>query len=124
MTQLGVGVAPNGTNGDIVASGSIIAGYSDDRLKNRLGEIVDALDKLMSLTGFYYEPNETALSLGVQNKKQVGLSAQDVQAVLPEVIAPSPVDSQYLTVDYEKLIPLVIEAIKELKREVDDLKKV
>ena len=76
----------------------------------------------MSLSGFYYEANETAQALGYEAKKEVGVSAQEVEKVMPEVVAPAPIDSQYLTVRYEKLVPLLIEAIKELKTEVDALK--
>ena len=121
--SLGVGTAASGTTGEILASGSITAGYSDDKLKTRLGKIENALDKVSAITGFYYEPNQTAQDLGYALKKEVGVSAQEVQAVLPEVVVPAPVDNRYLTVHYEKLIPLLVEAIKELKAEVDELKK-
>ena len=83
----------------ITAVGNITAYYSDDRLKTRLGYISGALAKVMSLKGFYYEANETAQALGYKPVREVGLSAQDVQAVLPEVIAPAPIDPQYLTLD-------------------------
>jgi hypothetical protein len=120
--SLGVGAAATGTTGEIVATNNITAYYSDERLKTKLGNIDNALDKLMSLSGFYYEANETAQALGYQIKKEVGVSAQEVEKVMPEVVAPAPIDNQYLTVRYERLVPLLIEAIKELKSEVDALK--
>jgi hypothetical protein len=76
----------------------------------------------MSLNGVRYEANETAQSLGYKVKPEVGLSAQEVQAVLPEVVVPAPIDDKYLTIHYERVIPLLVEAIKELKAEVDSLK--
>jgi hypothetical protein len=100
-------------NGAITATGNITAYFSDDRLKRRLGYIGGALDKIMSLRGFYYEANETANQLGYESVREVGLSAQEVQAVLPEVVKPAPVDPQYLTLDYARLVPLLVEAIKE-----------
>ena len=108
--------------GEIRATSTITAGYSDDQLKTRLGNIENALDKVMTLNGFYYEPNQIALDLGYTVSRQVGVSAQEVQKVLPEVVVPAPIDDKYLTVQYEKMIPLLIEAIKELKSEVEVLK--
>jgi hypothetical protein len=75
----------------------------------------------MLLNGFYYEPNETAIGLGYKQGKQVGVSAQEMQKVLPEVVVPAPIDDKYLTVQYEKIIPLLIEAIKEQQKQIDAL---
>jgi hypothetical protein len=49
---------------------------------------------------------------------EVGVTAQSVQAVQPQAVAPAPIDEQYLTVRYERLVPLLIEAIKELSDKV------
>jgi hypothetical protein len=77
----------------------------------------------MSLDGFHYHANETAVALGYDaSKQEVGLSAQQVQAVLPEVIAPAPIDNKYKTLDYSKLVPLLIEAIKEQQSQIEELK--
>lgn len=109
--------------GEIRAAGDITAYYSDDRLKTRLGNLENALDKITSLQGFYYEANDTAVALGYTKFREVGLSAQDVQKILPEVVVPAPVDNKYLTVNYAKLVPLIVESIKELKVELDLLKR-
>jgi hypothetical protein len=121
--SLGVGVAATGNVGEIVATGDVTAYYSDDRLKNKLGNIENALEMLLSLNGFYYEANQTAQELGYAARREVGLSAQEVQKVLPEIVAPAPIDNQYLTIHYEKMIPLIVEAIKELNDKIDNLKK-
>jgi hypothetical protein len=120
--SFGVGTAASGTSGEIRATNEITAYYSDDNLKTRLGTIDNALDKLCTLTGFYYEANETAQALGYKVKREVGVSAQEVQKVMPEIVVPAPIDDKYLTIHYERLIPLLIESIKELKNEVDALK--
>jgi hypothetical protein len=109
--------------GEIIATGNITAYYSDDRLKTKLGDIENALDKVSKLNGFYYEANETAQALGYKPVREVGLSAQQVEAVLPEVVAPAPIDNEYKTLHYERVIPLLVEAIKELKAEIELLKK-
>ena len=121
--SFGVGTAASGTIGEIRATGDITASYSDDRLKNRLGTIENALDKVKNLTGFYYEANDLAQSLGYTVKREVGLSAQDMQKQFPEIVTTAPIDDKYLTIWYEKTAPLLVEAIKELAREVEEIKK-
>ena len=121
FASLGIGTPASGTIGEIRATNNITAGYSDDKLKNKLGNITNALEKLLTLNGFYFEPNQTAIGLGYTPSKQVGVSAQEVQAVLPEVVVPAPIDDKYLTVQYEKIIPLLIEAIKEQQKQIDAL---
>ena len=106
----------------ITATGNITAYFSDDRLKTRHGKIENALEKLHTLDGFYYTPNQVAQDLGYEAIQDVGVSAQSVQAILPEIIAPAPIDSKYLTVRYEKLVPLLIEAIKEQQLQIDELR--
>jgi len=123
FNSVGVGTAASGTAGEIRATNNVTAYYSDDRLKDKLGKIENALDKLCSLEGFYYEPNETAQALGYEVVREVGVSAQSMQQILPEIVAPAPIDAQYMTVRYERALPLIVEAIKELRAEVEALKK-
>ena len=70
------------------------------------------MDKINQLNGFYYQANELAKSMGYEVIREVGLSAQEVQKILPEIVVPAPVDERYLTIYYEKLIPILVEAIK------------
>jgi serine acetyltransferase len=124
FNSVGVGTAASTTAGEIRATNNITAYYSDDRFKTNLGNIPDALAKVLTLNGFYYEANELAQSFGYEKILEVGVSAQQVQAVQPEVVAPAPIDENYLTVRYERLVPLLIEAIKELNAKVTALEQV
>jgi hypothetical protein len=123
---------------DIASAGNVTAYYSDERLKTKTGGIDNALEKVVGLSGFIYVENDLARSLGYTNEKQqVGVSAQAVQAVLPEAVSLAPVDFEtledgtitsksgenYLTVDYSRLVPLLIEAIKELSLKVKTLEE-
>ena len=121
--SFGVGTAASGTTGEIRATNNITAYYSDDRLKTKLGNIENALDKVKNLTGFYYEANDVAQALGYTVRKEVGLSAQTMQNVMPEIVTTAPIDDKYLTIWYEKTVPLLVEAIKELANEVEEIKK-
>ena len=105
-------------------TGNVIAFVSDDRLKTNKVGITGALDKVMSLSGFTYNFNKIGGELGYDTEKSyAGISAQEVQKVLPEAVFPAPADDKYITVQYDRLVPLLIEAIKELKEEVEELKK-
>jgi hypothetical protein len=117
---IGTGSYTLQVSGTIGASGDITALYSDERLKTKTGTIKNALDKVCSLDTFTYRNNELAQSFGFKDDYQrVGVSAQQVQKVLPEAVRPAPFDAEnqsgqnYLTVQYEKLVPLLIEALKE-----------
>ena len=104
-------------------NGDIIAFASDERLKTNFEPIENAVDKVLQLRGFTYNFNEIGEGLGFDTSlRHAGVSAQEVQAVLPEAVCPAPASDEYLTVKYDKLVPLLIEAIKELKAEIEDLK--
>jgi len=120
--SFGVGTAASGTTGEIRATADITSNYSDERLKNIHGTIPNALDKVKSLGGYYFTENETAKSLGYNNDaQQVGVIAQEVEKVLPEAVKPAPIDDKYLTVQYEKMVPLLIEAMKEQQAKIEEL---
>lgn len=123
IQSIGVGTGASGTAGEIRATANVIAYYSDDNLKTRLGTIENALDKIDSLTGFYYEANQTAQDLGYEKVREVGLSAQDTQKVMPEIVTAAPIDDKYLTIKYDRFAPLLVEGIKELRREINSIKK-
>ena len=127
----GISVGTSATASNTIRStGNIIAYYSDERLKDFEGNIPNALDKVCQLGGYYYKQNKVATELGYENyERQVGVNAQEVYKVMPEVVEIAPISYneeangvEYLTVDYAKLVPLLIESIKELKAEVDALK--
>lgn len=122
-----------GVVGEIRATQDITAYYSDRRLKENVVGISNAVEKVNSLNGIVYNPNDLAVSFGYdKTTKLVGLFADEVEAVLPEAVRRAPFDQDefgnsksgenYKTIQYEKIVPLLIEAIKELKAEIEQLK--
>lgn len=133
------GGGSGGTNATVgcyaafTATGDITAFSSDERLKTKVGLIENPLDKVCSLTAFKYIHNETARKNGfTDDNVYVGLSAQEVQKVLPEVVKPAPFDQgteydvgkgksksgeNYLTIQYERIVSLLVEAVKEERAE-------
>lgn len=114
---------------DFTAVGTLTQNYSDERLKTIHGTIPDALSKLSGVRGYLYTQNETADSLGFKEVgvQQVGVSAQEVMSVMPEVVAVAPIsytdktEEEYYTVRYERMVPLLIEAIHELTARIEAL---
>jgi hypothetical protein len=136
--SFGVGTAASGTAGEIRATNNITAYYSDRRLKTNISRIEDALSKIERISGVTFQSNEEAEKYGYTDKRvQVGVIAQEIEAVLPQVVVPAPFDiardddgneysksgENYKTVQYEKLVPLLIEAIKELSYTVKSLQR-
>jgi len=122
FNSIGVGTAGSATAGEIRATNNITAYYSDARLKTKVGSIVDPLGKVRQIETMIYHANETAVELGYDASViEVGVSAQSVQAVQPEAVAPAPIDDKYLTVRYERLVPLLLESVKALEDRIIEL---
>mgnify|MGYP003123688356 CR=1 FL=1 len=100
---------------DIIAFGS----PSDKRLKENIKPIKNALDKVCKLQGvnFDWKQNDSILEI----KEDIGFIAQDVQKVLPELVREK--DDGTLSLRHQGIVPVLLEAIKELKQEVEELKK-
>ena len=117
-------------NGSAGLHGSLSQNTSDDRLKKDKVEIENALDKVNSLSSFTHKWNEIAVRAGLEeNKTEIGLSAQEVQGLYPSLvnvnntmIDPDNPSTEYLTIHYEKVVPLLVASIKELTSEINSLK--
>jgi hypothetical protein len=106
--------------GAITATGEVTAYFSDLRLKTNIVPIADALAKVEAINGVTFDPNEAALALGIDARHQIGVIAQEVEAVAPELVCDSAF-AGYKTVRYDKLTALLIEAVKELSAKVTTL---
>ena len=133
ITSTGTLTMSGSYSGSFSASSNITAYSSDERLKDFKGKIDNALDKVDQLNGYYFEWNDVAKGLdggkSFKEGMEVGVSAQEIEKVLPEVVTEAPIvkienlDVDYKTVYYDKIVPLLIEAIKELRAEVKKLKE-
>ena len=146
-TKLSTTASGISVTGEITASSNITAYSSDRRLKENFKHIESPLEKLNKLNGYTFDWNETSKKLGFipqHETNDIGLIAQEVESILPQAVAPAPFDREwdethststsksgenYLTIQYERLVPLLVEAIKEqniminnLRDEVDCLK--
>jgi hypothetical protein len=120
-------------SGNMYAAGNITAYSSDIRLKENIITIDNAIDKVKQLRGVYYDWKPIVDSLGFNpiDRHDIGVIAQEVGEVIPQAVKPAPFDTglnnmsvsgeNYVTVQMEKIIPLLIEAIKELNLKVEKL---
>jgi hypothetical protein len=145
--NVGIGISEPASalhvSGTILATGSITANYSDERLKTILNRIDDPLNIINRLNGFYYEANSLANNYGlISSKTEIGLSAQDMNNILPELVSLAPFDTSnishdsknpifvsksgenYLTISYERLAPIFVESIKELHKQMQAMQKI
>jgi hypothetical protein len=117
---LGVGTSTPTTTGLIRATNDVVAFYSsDERLKANKTKIENAIDKVSKLGGYEFDwiPME-----GIHENEghDIGVIAQEVEKVIPEVVTTR--DNGYKAVKYEKIVALLIEAIKEQQSQIDELK--
>ena len=150
-------VAINLTNNDMTIGGSfaaignVTAYASDRRLKENIKEIPNAIEKIRAIRGVTFDWNEISEQNGFTPSRKygdIGCIAQEVEAVLPQVVTLAPFDvwiqdpdceyteeeiaaktgtsksgKNYLTVQYERIVPLLIQAIKEQQEQIDELKR-
>ena len=107
---------------DLLADGDVVAYNSSDmRLKNNLQVIGGALDKIDGINGYEFDWNEQSPEWAQERGHDVGVVAQEIQKIHPEIVEER--KNGYLGVDYKRLVPLLIQSVKELKAEVEELKK-
>jgi hypothetical protein len=121
--------------GALTATLDITGFASDKRLKKNVKILSEPLDKLKILSGFTYDwDQDKCKKAGFEpiQEEQIGVFAQDVQSVIPQAVKPAPFDTDneglsisgdnYLTVQYEKIVPLLIESIKEQQKQIEELR--
>ena len=117
-------------DGDFHADGDVVAqstSVSDSRLKDNIIPISGALDKIKSLRGVSYTWN----SGKKKGKQDIGLIAQEVEQVIPEIVKDKKLplmdgtdpNETYKTIDYEKIIAVLVEAVKDQQTQIDNLEK-
>ena len=124
VDSLGIGTAASGTTGEIRATNDVTAFYSsDERLKENIVQLDRALDKVNSLRGVTFDwkdlTDEERKTIHSHEGSDIGVIAQEVQEQYPELVQQR--EHGYLSVDYQKLTAVLIEAVKELSQKVTDL---
>ena len=128
VDSLGVATAASGTSGEIRATNDITAFFSSDvALKENIENISSPMEKVQNLNGVLFDWKQDYIDgKGGEDgyfvrKRDVGVVAQDVEKVLPEVVGTRP--DGVKAVKYDRLCALLIECVKDLQTQVDDLKK-
>ncbi len=101
-------------SGNLTMAGNVTA-FSDIRLKTNIQTIENALDKVMNMRGVSFERIDNG-------EKNIGVIAQEIKEVLPEVVMQHEGEDQFMSVSYGNIVGVLIEAIKELKAEIEVLK--
>ena len=125
--NVGIGTTSPGykleVNGDVAGVGAYV-NLSDARLKKDIVTIDNALDKVLALRGVYYNWDlGNANGRNLDSVNHIGLIAQEVEPILPQVVKTAKDENQTKSIAYSDIIPVLINAIKELKAEIEELKK-
>jgi hypothetical protein len=120
--SLGIGMAASGTAGRIDATNDIVAySSSDRRFKENITPIENALEKINQIGGYEFDWNEeTKIEHGYEGH-DLGVIAQEIEAIAPELVQTR--ENGYKAVKYDKLVSVLIQAIKELSAKIDRLEK-
>jgi hypothetical protein len=124
--NVGIGTATPSVHlqvaGDIIANS--IAGSSDVRFKHNIFPIQSALQKVMQLQGVSFDWKKSEFpDRTFSDQKTIGFIAQEVEKVLPEVVQTEKTTEGYKAIQYDKIVALLVEAIKEQQQQIDRLKE-
>jgi hypothetical protein len=109
-------------NGDIIANS--IAGSSDARFKTNITPIANPLQKVLALRGVHFNWNTSVFPQRMfSDKRTLGFIAQEVEKVLPEIVQTENTTEGYKSVQYDKVVALLVEAIKEQQKQINQLKR-
>ena len=117
--------AKGNANGKVSTENDIVAFASDERLKENIIEISNPLDKIKQVRGIYYDWKENVKEKGFhpnRKKNEIGMIAQEVEKIIPQAIEPAPFNNDYKTIKYDRIIPLLVECIKDQQKQIDELK--
>jgi hypothetical protein len=107
-------------NGDIIANS--IAGSSDLRFKTNIRPVTNVLDKIKALRGVYFNWNQNEYpEKQFGSNVELGFIAQEVEKIVPEIVTKDKTKEEYRSVKYDKLVALLVEAIKEQQKQIDSL---
>jgi len=118
--SLGIGMAASGTTGRIDATNDIVAySSSDRRFKDNIKPIENALDKINQIGGYEFDwKEENKIEHGYEGH-DLGVIAQEIEAIAPELVQTR--ENGYKAVKYDKLVSVLIQAVKELSAKVTEL---
>jgi hypothetical protein len=107
-------------SGDIIANS--IGGSSDLRFKTNIRPVTNALDKIKALRGVYFNWNQNEFpDRQFGSNVELGFIAQEVEKIIPEIVTKDKTNEEYRSVKYDKLVALLVEAIKEQQKQIDSL---
>ena len=110
-------------NGDVTVNGTFSytgksGQISDTRLKADILKLENVIQKIKKLNSYYFNwSNEAKENFSVNNERQIGVLAQDIETVFPELVSEN--KEGYKTMDYVKLTPILLQAIKEQQSQIE-----
>jgi hypothetical protein len=121
-------VVPDGTTitattSNFRVTGNVTAYASDKRLKTNIKTIKNPIEKIKKIRGVEFDWLENIENFNPKHKHETGVIAQEIEAVIPDAVSPAPFNEEYKTVDKEKIVALLIEAIKDQQKQIDELKQ-
>jgi hypothetical protein len=116
------GTTITATTSDFRVTGNVTAYASDARLKTNIKTIKNPIEKIKKIRGVEFDWLDNIENFNPKHKHETGVIAQEIEEVIPDAVSPAPFNEEYKTVDKEKIVALLIEAIKDQQKEIEYMK--